>query len=188
MDELFNGAFPGGMPFLTLACLASLLGGWLVLGIAPLAAAVRERIGLPRLLGAGLLLGLSGWVAFVTSLEAGFPHLDPRFPAADLVQAWAVQVAGAVGAVVIAARGTRNIRNVALAGSLLSGGASCMLFIAMSGLTAAAPLAYDPSGVPAVMAVSGTMCAIGFWQAGARSGGWNRLLAATLIGVGLIVV
>ena len=104
MDELFNGAFPGGMPFLTLACLASLLGGWLVLGIAPLTAAVRERIGLPRLLGAGLLLGLSGWVAFVTSLEAGFPHLDPRFPAADLVQAWAVQVAGAVGAVVIAAR------------------------------------------------------------------------------------
>jgi hypothetical protein len=85
MDELFNGVFPGGMALLTLACLASLLGGWLVLGMAPLAAAARERIGLPRLLGAGLLLGLTGWVAFLTCLEAGFPHLDPRFPQAVLV-------------------------------------------------------------------------------------------------------
>jgi diguanylate cyclase (GGDEF)-like protein/PAS domain S-box-containing protein len=188
MDELFNGAFPGGMTFLTLAGLASLLGGWLVLGMTPLAAAARERIGLPRLLGAGLLLGLTGWVTFLACLEAGFPHLDPRFPTADLVQAWAMQLAGAVGAVVIAARGTRNIRNVALAGSLLSGGASCMLFIAMSGLAAPAPLAYDRWGVLGMMAGSGTLCAIGFWQAGASSGRWNRVLAAACIGLGLAVV
>jgi diguanylate cyclase len=188
MNDLFNDASLYGMAFLVLAALASLLGGWLVLGMVPLAATACDRIGLPRLLGAGLLLALTGWVAFLACLEAGFPHLDPRFPPAALVQAWAVQVAGAVGAVVIAARGARNIRNVALAGSLLCGGASCMLFIAMSGLAAPAPLAYDRWGVLGTMAGSGTLCAIGFWQAGASSGRWNRVLAAALIGLGLAVV
>jgi PAS domain S-box-containing protein len=188
MEDLFDALSRHGMALLAVAGPASLFGGWLVLGMVKLAAAARERIGLPRVLCAGLLLGLTGWIVFLACLQGGFPHPDPRFPLGTLAQAWAVQAVGTIAAVLIAARCTRNFRNVALAGSLLSGGASCMLFIAMSGLTAAAPLAYDPSGVPAVMAVSGTMCAIGFWQAGARSGGWNRLLAATLIGVGLIVV
>ena len=176
------------MAFLVLAGLASLLGGWLVLGMVPLAAAARKRIGLSHLLVAGLLLGLTSWVVLLACLQAGFPHLNPRFPLGALLQAWLVQFAGAVIAVGIAARGTRNIRNVALAGSLLSGGASCMLFIAMSGLTAPAPLAYDKWGILAAMAGSGTLCAIGFWQAGASSARWNRVLAAAFIGLGLAVV
>ncbi len=188
MEDLFDALSRYGMALLAVAGLASLFGGWLVLGTVKLAAAARERIGLPRLLCAGLLLGLTGWIVFLACLEGGFPHLDPRFPLAPLAQAWLVQAVGAIAAMLIAARCTRNIRNVALAGSLLSGGASCMLFIAMSGLTAPAPLAYDLGGVLAAMAASGTLCAIGFWQAGAGGGGWNRLLAATFIGVGLTVV
>jgi diguanylate cyclase (GGDEF)-like protein/PAS domain S-box-containing protein len=177
-----------GMAFLAMAGLASLLGAWLVLCIVPLAAAARVRIGPRRLLGAGLLFALTGWIVFLACLEAGFPHLDPRFPRAALLQAWAVQLAGATAAVAIAAHGARNIRNVAFAGSLLSGGAFCMLFIAMSGLAAPAPLAYDRWGVLVAMAGSGTLCAIGFWQAGASSGAWNRVAAAALFGVGLTVV
>jgi diguanylate cyclase len=188
MDDLFNGVSHDGMAFLVLAGLASLLGGWLVLGMVPLAAAARKRIGPSHLLVAGLLLGLTSWVVLLACLQAGFPHLDPRFPLGALLQAWLVQFAGAVIVVGIAARGTRNIRNVALAGSLLSGGASCMLFIAMSGLTAPAPLAYDKWGILAAMAGSGTLCAIGFWQAGASSARWNRVLAAAFIGLGLAVV
>jgi hypothetical protein len=173
------------MAGLAVAGLTSLFGGWLALAMVKLATAARERIGLPRLLCAGLLLGLTGWIVLLACLKGSFPHLDPRFPLGTLAQARAVQAVGAIAAVLIAARCTRNICNVALAGSLLSGGASCMLFIAMSGLTARAPLAYDLWGILAVIAVSGTLCAIGFWQAGAGSGGWNRLLAAPLIGVGL---
>jgi len=188
MDDLFSGMSRYGMAFLALAGLASLLGGWLALGMVPLAAAARERIGLARLLGAGLLLGLTGWVAFLGCLEARFPRLDPGFPLAALAQAWAVQLVGAVLAVAVAARAARNIRNVALAGSVLSGGASCMLFIALSGLAAPAPLAYDRWGVLAAMAASGTLCAIGFWQAGASSARWNRVVAAALLGAGLTVV
>src|SRR5277367_1159528 len=188
MGDLFNGVSRYGVALLALAGLASLLGGWLALGLVPLAAASRQRIGVPRLLGAGLLLGLTGWLAFRAFLQAGFPHLDPRFPLVALLQAWLVQIAGAVIAVTIAAHGARNIRNVALAGSLLSGGTSCMLFIAMSGLAAPAPLAYDRWGVLGTMAGSGTLCAIGFWQAGASRARWNRLWAAAFIGLGLAVV
>ncbi|HMD23997.1 MAG TPA: MHYT domain-containing protein, partial [Streptosporangiaceae bacterium] len=188
MGDLFNGVSRYGVALLALAGLASLLGGWLALGLVPLAAASRQRIGVPRLLGAGLLLGLTGWLAFLAFLQAGFPHLDPRFPLVALLQAWLVQIAGAVIAVTIAAHGARNIRNVALAGSLLSGGTSCMLFIAMSGLAAPAPLAYDRWGVLGTMAGSGTLCAIGFWQAGASRARWNRLWAAAFIGLGLAVV
>jgi diguanylate cyclase (GGDEF)-like protein/PAS domain S-box-containing protein len=188
MDELFDAVSWAvswnAIAFLAVAGPASLLGGWLVLRMVPLAIAGREDIGLPRLLFAGVLLGLTGWIAFLVCLQGSFPHLDPYFPLASLIQGWLVQVAGAVTAVAIVARCTRNIRNVVLAGSLLSGGASCMLFIDMSGLTAPAPLAYDLRGVLAAMAASGMLCAIGFWQAGAA----RRVVAAAFIGVGLTVV
>jgi diguanylate cyclase (GGDEF)-like protein len=188
MDELFGAESGRWMALLAVAGLAGLFGGWLALGTVKLAAASRERIGLLRVLRAGSLLGLTGWVVFLGCLEAGFPHLDPHFPLAALAQAWAVQAAGAMVAVLIAARCDRTMRNVALAGSLLSGGASCMLFSAMSGMAAPAPLAYNLWGVLAAMAGSSTLCAIGFWQAGASSSGRNRLLAAAVIGVGLTVV
>src|ERR1700722_16115695 len=119
MIELFGAVSGHWMALLAVAGLAGVVGGWFVFAMTKLANTARERIGLPRLLGAGALLGMTGWVVFVGCLEGGFPHLDPRFPLAALVQAWAIQAAGAMAALLIATRCARNMRNVALAGSLL---------------------------------------------------------------------
>jgi diguanylate cyclase (GGDEF)-like protein/PAS domain S-box-containing protein len=63
-----------------------------------------------------------------------------------------------------------------------------MLFVSMSGLAAPAPLGYDLRGILVAMAGSGTLAAIGFWQAGARGTWKERLAAAGLIATSLVLL
>jgi PAS domain-containing protein len=106
----------------------------------------------------------------------------------SLVQPWLVEGGAATLVAVIAARRTRTIRDGALAGALISGGPSVMTFISMSGLAAPAPLGYDLRGILVSMACTGTLAAIGFWEAGADNTWVGHLAAAGLIATSLVLV
>ena len=187
MDELLRSMTWYSAGWLAAAGLLTLTGSLLALRVLPRNCPVRP-MSWPDLGQCALLLVLTGWVSFLACFGALYPHLDLAFPLTAWLQGWAVQVVGAGLAVLMAARGTRNIRNVALSGALLSGGTSCMLFIAMSSLAAPAPLGYDLRGILVAMACSGTLAAIGFWQAGTQGAGRYRLMAAALIAASLVLV
>ncbi len=198
MDELLAGATWHSAVWLLIAGLIS-LGGSLL--------ALRGRAsGKPaRLVVAPSAWALASWwravplaltsaAVFLACFEVFYQHLGLHFPIVSVAEGWTLQAIAAAFATLIAARGTRNIRNVALSGALLSGGTSCMLFIIMSGLAAPAPLGYDLRGIVIAMAASGTLAAIGFWLAGGYwqdeiQAGWKQhLTAGAFIAASLILV
>jgi len=192
MDDLLANVTWYSAAWLAIAGVLSLAGSMLALRYLPTGSAAVARRGTrdvaTSLWRSALLFNVTGWLVFLACFEAFYPHLVSAFPPLSLLEGGLVQGVGATVAALIAAHGARNIRNVTLGGALLSGGASCMLFIGMSGLADPAPLAYDLRGVLAAMAGSGTLAAIGFWQAGASGAGRHRLIAATAIAASLVLV
>jgi hypothetical protein len=192
MDELLANASWCSTAWLVVAGIFSLAGAVLAVRLMPASSDAPRRPGasdrVPSLWRFALLVAVTGWGVFLACFKAFYPVLEPGFSALSLLQGWSVEGGAAILAALIVARRTRSIRNVALAGALLSGGTSCMLFIGMSGLAAPAPLGYDLRGILAAMAGSGTLAAIGFWQAGAPSSWKERLAAAGLIATSLVLV
>ena len=192
MDDLLANITWYSAAWLAIASASSLAGTLLALRYLPTGSAAVARRGTrgaaASLWRSAVLFSVTGWVVFLACFEAFYPHLVLAFPPLSLLEGGLVQAAGATASALIAARGARNIRNVTLAGALLSGGASCMVFIGMSGLAAPAPLGYDLWGVLAAMAGSGTLAAIGFWQAGTSGAGRPRRMAAMAIAASLVLV
>ena len=140
------------------------------------------------------ILAITAPTVFIACFEASCPYLGLHVPVPLLLTGWSLQAGTATLAMLIAARGARTIRNVALSGALLSGGTSCMLFTIISSLAAPAPLGYDFRLIVLAMAGGGTLAAIGFWRAGEDlqaeiPGGWQPcLIAAAFIAESLVLV
>jgi diguanylate cyclase (GGDEF)-like protein/PAS domain S-box-containing protein len=192
MSELLAYASWYDATWLAVAGVFSLIGIVLALRLMPApsdAPARQSQAGITQSFWrCSLVFAFTGWGVFLACFKAFYPHLEPGFPPLALLQSWSVEAVAATLSTLIATRGARNIRNVALAGALLSGGASCMLFLGMSGLAAPAPLGYDLRGILVAMAGSGTLAAAGFWQAGTRGTWKEHLTAAGLIASSLVLV
>ena len=209
MESFIAGSAWQSCTWLGLACLVSLTGSLLALrdrtggllrsgGETKGALAGHAAGGLPSgaapLWQSAVLFALTGLAVVLICFEAFYPTLGLHFPLPPLLEGWALQGMAGSMATLIAVRRSRNIRNVALAGALLSGGTSCMLFIGMSGLAAPAPLAYDLRGILLAMGGSGTLAAIGVWHAGGYwqgdvARGWKPYAAAACcIAASLVIV
>ena len=201
MDDLIAGVTWHHISWFILAIVVSMVGSLVALrhrDIRPPAATATDatafRAAMLESLGRGGVFAITSLSVCFVCFEIFYPNFGQRFPLGSLVQGVLAQVAAATAAAVIAIRGARNIRNVAVSGALLSGGSSCMLFVAMSGLAAPQPLGYDLTAVLAAMTGSGILGAIGFWQA---SGYWQgeiqpgqkpRLIAAAVMAASLVLV
>jgi hypothetical protein len=191
MDELLANASWTSAAWLVVAYIFSMSGSMLAVWLMPASsgAASRPAAGdTPSVWRLALIVAVTGWGAFLACFKAFYPVMEPGFSAPSLLQPWSVEGGAAILVALIAARRARTIRNVALAGALISGGPSVMMFISMSGLAAPAPLAYDLRGILVAMAGSGTLAAVGVWQAGADDTWKGRLAAAGLIATSLVLV
>jgi diguanylate cyclase len=139
-----------------------------------------------RLTGAALLLMVSVWCMFRLALRAEFLHVDPDLPWSTMLRASAIAVCGILASLGIATFGPRSVRNVALAGSLLSAGSSCMMFACMSDLTAPSVLAYDLVRLLAAMVASSALFGCGLWLLWRPAGHTGRIIPGALIAASLL--
>jgi diguanylate cyclase (GGDEF)-like protein/PAS domain S-box-containing protein len=166
----------------------SVLGSVLAFKLVPGPSTVRRQAGIARLILAGQFLVATGWGVFVGCLEGWHGGLHPYIPLASLLEAWAAGSTVATLSLLIGLRGARNIRNAALAGSLLSSGMSCMAFLGMSGLVAPATVAYDLPGILLGMAGGSALAGLAIWLLRDGIVRSRRWLAAPLIAGTIILI
>ena len=155
------------------------IGTGIALSLLSSRAAGRVWIWYARLAASAALLTASIWCMFLFALRIEFARLDLNLPWDAVARCSTIAAVGVAASLGIISFGSRNTRNVALAGSLLSAAVSCMIFAAMSSLAAPAVLAYDLARVLLAMAASGAFCAVGMWRLGGAGG--SRAIAALLI-------
>jgi diguanylate cyclase (GGDEF)-like protein/PAS domain S-box-containing protein len=166
---------------LSLGLLTTLQGGLRPLLPATLRVRIPSTIGWV-VLGAPLF-ALAAWLLFVLAFSLHFPALEPEVPWPARLQSWVVTAVGAGVSLAIVFQARRSVRNVALAGSIISSCVSCMVFISMSAMAAPAFLAYDLGGVIAGMAASSALSAGGLWLLGRA--GVSRVAGASMIVIAL---
>ncbi|MGH7057281.1 MAG: putative bifunctional diguanylate cyclase/phosphodiesterase [Acetobacteraceae bacterium] len=167
--------------------LAALVGG--LGGAAAIAAAGRSSAGrvLARAawsVAAALVLTGAAWLVFRFLLGWSFPYLKTPVPSAALARALGFAFGGSLVGLGIAFHAGRNIRNTALAGSVLSAGVSCMVFAAMGGLAEPFTVGYGLGGVLAGMVAGSLIASLGLWRS--SSHGRVRAADAALIGLATI--
>jgi PAS domain S-box-containing protein len=167
------------------ALLVGLGGCHVACQILPGGGAAHVRWRLPRVALAGLVVGLVAWVVFLISLDGFFPYLNAHVPPLSAAISLLLCVGAAVGSIAVTAYGAGGARNLLLAGSLLSSGASCALFVSMSGVAAPMVLGYDLSEVLAVMLGGTVLCGLGLRGLMRAPTPTRRLLPATLMGAAL---
>ena len=161
-------------------------------GLCLLTSALLPRIadpgqsgGLWRSILAGMVLGAAVWLTFRLSLAAYFPFIQVSLPWSALAMSVLLSVMGGGAAVAVTIYGGQGMRDTLLAGSLLSAGASCTLFVSMSALADPLVLGYDLKGVLAAMVAATALCGFGLrWLRGASSVR-QRLVPSILIGLAL---
>jgi diguanylate cyclase (GGDEF)-like protein/PAS domain S-box-containing protein len=174
------------MRVLGLAALAGGAGNLIAFDLLRRAAESRHRLRPACVLASALLLAGSGWLTFRLALVGYFPHLDAEIPWGAKLQSLALAVLGAVLALSITTYGNRNVRNIVLAGSLLSCGTSCMVFASMSGIAAPLALGYNLAGVLAAMVASTALAGLGLGRV--QTAGRGPLEGAALVGAAMLVV
>lgn len=140
-----------------------------------------------RVLGSVACLAGLGLFAFCATTLSSFPQIDVSPDVRTLVAFLAVAAATGTGTVLIVAFARRSARNALLAGSLISSGFSCAMFLGLSGLAAPFALSYDLTAVLVVMAVGSFLASYAIWE-GVRPGRYLSRLYAALLGTGAVTV
>ena len=161
-------------------------------GLCLLSSALLPRIadpgesgGLWRSILAGMVLGAAVWLTFRLSLAAYFPFIQVSLPWSALAMSVLLSVMGGGAAVAVTIHGGQGMRDTLLAGSLLSAGASCTLFVSMSALADPLVLGYDLKGVLAAMVAATALCGFGLRRLRGASSVRQRLVPSILIGLAL---
>jgi PAS domain S-box-containing protein len=167
------------------ALLAGLGGCHVACQIVPGRRAAHPCCRLARVALAGVVVGLVTCAVFLISLAGFFPYLNAHVPPLSAAISLLLCIAAAIGSIAVTAYGAGGARNFLLAGSLQSSGASCALFVSMSGVAAPLTLGYDLSEVLAVMLGGTVLCGLGLHGLTRAPTKLRRLLPATLMGAAL---
>ena len=173
-------------PFVFGTAVATSLGLCLLSGVLlPRIADPGESGGLWRSILAGMVLGAAVWLTFRLSLAAFFPFIQVSLPWSALAMSILLSVLGGGAAVAVTVHGGQGMRDTLLAGSLLAAGASCTLFVSMSGLADPLVLGYDLKGVLAAMVGATALCGFGLRRLRGATSARGRLVPSILIGLAL---
>ena len=172
---------------LAMAASGSLVGCLPALALLPPHGAASSPRAVMRTVFAGLALGGTAWCVFLLSLSGYFPFLGTPLPLGSTSLATALALAGGVAAAAISANAASSTRNALLAGSILSSSLSCTLFVAMSGLAAPLPLAYDLPAVLVFMAVGSLICGAALRQV-KRASLRGRLLPGVMVALAVPLI
>ena len=136
----------------------------------------------------GTVTAATSWLSFVTALAGTYPKLSVAVPLTTSVPAVAMSLLASIAAGYIQQRGGRSARNAMLAGSLLSCGFSCMLFIGMAGLVRPFELAYDLAAVLIVMVLGAALYGLALRELGNPDRRHARLVATALIAIAINIL
>jgi diguanylate cyclase (GGDEF)-like protein/PAS domain S-box-containing protein len=168
--------------------LVGLIGGVSALRALPGHRFARPELAAGRVAASALVLTATVWVVFLLVLNVAFPRLAPELTWSAILRSWIIIAAGCCGALGTAAFGARNVRNAALAGSLLCAAVSCMVFASMSALASPSVLAYDLKRVLGAMAAGSALCGGGLWLRGRGTSATWPFLPAALIATALVLL
>ena len=136
----------------------------------------------------GVVTAATSWLSFVTALAGTYPKLSLAVPLTSAIPAVAISLLASIWAGIIQQRGARSARNAMFAGSLLSCGFSCMLFIGMAGLVRPFQLAYDLTAVLVVMLLGAALYGLALRELGNTERCHRRLVATGLIAVAINIL